>query len=405
MKICLIADTHLFSSEIGGNWSNDSLIIFKEKFLPKVKGEKPDVILLLGDILDPHSGKSDPRWPKGDDASGKFVESLKKVGVKNVYALRGNHDYVEPLRNISVMGGPHFIEDDWLKVKDTAIYFFSSRYPNIQKAIDGLNSIPYVDAEIKILVMHENLSIRGADNIPMEVLKQLSERFDMVFNGHQHVFQKLYGNIYCLSSAFPWRPGYGNSDVEIVWEGEELEIKENENKFGFYILDVNKKDLEFIPVDIGVKIVSARLRFADDSASLVRKRLIELSKKLPDIITPKTTIMRVYLEGQLKEGEERIDVGFSNVDNKYYSNFYEGRSKSILRVDNLRGGGAYLSKDDLRYISVEDALKQLEAESPEVRDFYKEVGDLIEKKTFDGEALLERIKNSKVLDKILGDEK
>ncbi len=56
-----------------------------------------------------------------------------------------------------------------------------------------------------------------------------------------------------------------------------------------------------------------------------------------------------------------------------------------------------MSKEDLRYISVEDALKQLEPEEPKIREFYEEVYDLIEKKTFDGEALIERIKNSKIL--------
>ncbi|HDM22340.1 MAG TPA: hypothetical protein ENG20_00960 [Methanomicrobia archaeon] len=63
-----------------------------------------------------------------------------------------------------------------------------------------------------------------------------------------------------------------------------------------------------------------------------------------------------------------------------------------------------MSREDLRYVSVEDALEHLEAEIPKIRDFYKEVSDLIEKKTFDGDALIERIQNSRVLRDILGDE-
>lgn len=402
MKICLMADTHLFSSEIGGNWTEDSFTIFKEKILPKVRSEKPDSVVFLGDILDPHSGKSDPRWPKGDEASGKFVEALKKARIKNTYALRGNHDYTEPLKNISEMGGPRFIEDDWLKVGDTAVYFFSSRYPTIQKAVDDLKSIADFDAKNKILLMHENVSIRGADNIPGDAMRQLSKRFSMIFNGHQHVYQQPYDNVWCLSSTLPWRPGYGNSDIEIAWGGKEPEIKVNENKFGFYVADVNKKQVEFVPVDIGVKIATAKLLFSGDPTGAVREKLIELSKKLLDIAKPENTILRVYLEGTLKEGDERIDIGLSDIESRHYSNFYDGRSRNILRVENLKGGGAYLSKDDLRYVSVEDALKQLEAEAPELREFYKEVYDLIEKKTFDGDALIERIRNSEVLSKKLG---
>lgn len=405
MRICFIADIHLFSEEIGGNWSEDSFTIFKDRILPKLKDENPDVVIFLGDILDPHSGKSDPRWPIGDEASRKFVEALKKAEIKNVYALLGNHDYIEPLRNISEMGGFRFIDNDWCVIGDSGFYFFSSRYPNIKKAAEDLKTIPdlYYDSDFdvknKILLMHENLSIRGAENIPKEVILEISKRFDMIFNGHQHVYQKLYPNVWCLSSSLPWRPGYESSDIEIVWDGgkKEPEIKEEGNKFGFYILDTDKRHLNFLSVNLGIKIVTAKLHFSDDSATRVRERLIELSRLLLETFDPEKTVVRVYLDGTLKEGDERIDVGFSDIERKYFSSFYDGRSRNILRKENLKGGGAYLSKEDLRYVSVEDALKQLESDVPKIRDFYREVYDLIEKKTFDSEVLIERIKKSQVL--------
>lgn len=401
MKICLIADLHLFSSEIGGNWSEDSFTIFKEKILPKVSELKPDIIVFLGDTLDPLSGRSDPTWPRGDKLSRRFVEALMERNIKNAYILRGNHDYEEPLRNISMMGGPSFIDNDWLLIEDMGFYFFSSRYPNLQKAINDLKSIPDIKVKTKILLMHENVNMHGAENIPREILKEISKKFDMIFNGHEHVYRHPYENVWCLSSALPWRPWYGNSDIEIIWgNSEEPKIKENENKFGFWIVETIKKDLNFIPVDIGVKIVTAELQFLKAPAATVKDKL----EKLADIIfnrlkiIPENTIVRVSLEGTLKEGDERIDVGFSDIEKKYYSNFYEGKSKNILRLENLRGGGAYLSRENLRYISVEDALKQLETEIPRIRAFYGEIFDLIEKKTFEGELLIERIKNSKVLE-------
>ncbi len=397
MKVCLLADTHLFSSEIGGNWPEDSFAIFSEKILPRVKDEDPDVVIFLGDVLDPRSGRSDPRWPKGDEANRRFVEVLKMKGIENAYVLRGNHDYLEPLKNISKMGGPRFIEDEWLKIEDTAFYFFSSRYPDLQRAISDLKSIPDIDAKNKILLMHENVSIEGAENIPEEVMRRIAERFDMIFNGHQHVYQHPYDNVWCLSSTLPWRVGYGNCDVEIDWRDGEPEIKKNESKFGFYILDPDERAFAFSNVNIGIKIIIANLYFSNASAEVIRERLKKLSKLLYDIAEPEKAVVRVYLNGILKEGDERIDIGISEIERRYYSRFYEGRSRRILRVENLTGGGAYLSKDDLRYISVEDALKQLEVDVPEIKDFYREVSDLIEKKTFDGEALVERIKRSRVL--------
>jgi len=395
----MISDLHLFSTEIGGNWSEDSFIIFKERILPKVMEENPDAIIFLGDILDPHSGRSVPRWPKGDEASGKFVKAIREAGIEKSFILRGNHDYIEPLKNIE-MGGPIFIDDDWLKLEDVALYFFSSRYPNLQKTIDDLKSIPDIDAKVKILLMHENLSFKDAENIPKDVMEEVCRRFDMVFNGHQHFYDHPYNNVWCLSSALPWHPWPGNSDIEIIWESKQSEpdIKEYQNKFGFYLIDVKKKHLKFEPVEIGLKIITAKLQFSNAAATEVRNRLIKLSELLNEKFETKKCILRVYLEGTLKEGDERIDVGFSDIETKYYSNFYEGRSRTILRVEGLKGGGAYLSKEDLRYVSVEDALKQLESEIPKIREFYEEVSDLIEKKTFDGEALIERVLNSKVLE-------
>jgi hypothetical protein len=91
-------------------------------------------------------------------------------------------------------------------------------------------------------------------------------------------------------------------------------------------------------------------------------------------------------------------VGFLDIERRHYSDFYEGKSKNILRLEGIRGGGAYLSKEDLRYLSVEDALKRLESEIPRIKFFYDEVHDLIEKKTFEGDTLIDRIKNSKALE-------
>jgi hypothetical protein len=283
------------------------------------------------------------------------------------------------------------------KGRRCSLLFFSSRYPNIQKAAEDLRSVPTARARKKVLLMHENVSIEGAENLPRYVMSELSERFDIVLNGHEHIYRNPYPNVYCLSAVLPWRPGFGNSDIEISWKHDQPEIKRNEGRFGFYILDTTKMDLRFVPVDLGIKILSVKLSLSDAPAVTVRDRLVELSGLLSQFGPPENTIVRVYLEGTLKEGDERIDVGFCELERRYYSNYYEGGSKTILRVESLKGGGAYLSKEELKYISVEEALRQLEGEIPGIREFYEEVYDLIERKTFDTGALIERIKNSKIL--------
>ncbi len=400
MKVCLIADPHLFSTEIGGNWAEESFIIFKDRILPRIRDEKPDILIFMGDTLDPRSGRTDPRWPRGDEVSLRFVQTFKEIEIENAYILKGNHDYIEALKNISEMGGPSLIEDDWIIQKDTGFYFFSSRYPDLEKAIKDLKSIPPANVKNKILLMHENLSVRGAENIPQEVMEEISQRFHLILNGHEHIYRKPYNNAWCLSSALPWRAGSENSDIEIIWYNDKFETRENKNKMGFWVLDTDKLIPTLISVDTGVKIIVARLYFLNAGALTVRERLKKLSEILNKETNPEKTIVRIYLEGKLKEGDERIDVGFSEIENRFYANFYEGKSRNILRLEGLRGGGAYLNKEDLRYISVEDALKQLESEIPGVRPFYEEIYDLIEKRTFDGDTLLERIKNSKTLENI-----
>jgi len=400
MKVCLVADLHLFSTEIGGNWSEDSFDIFKDRILPGISEEQPELVIFLGDTLDPLSGRSVPTWPRGDRLSERFVEALVDNEIKNAYILRGNHDYIEPLRNISKMGGPTLVDNDWLIIGETGFYFFSSRYPNHQKAIDDIGSIPDVNIKNKILLMHENVSMRNAQNLPSPIMKEICKRFDMIFNGHEHSYRKPYRNVWCLQSSLPWHPWYGNSDLEIIWSDENPNVKDNETKFGYWIADMVGKDPCFMPVDIGLRIVTAELRFQDAAAHKVRENLLKLYKVISSDLNllPEKTIVRIHLIGTLKEGDERIDVGFSDIERMYYSHFYEGNTRSIIRLEDLRGGGAYLNQEDLKYVSVEDALKQLESEVPKIRAFYGEVFDLIEKKTFDGDTLIERIKNSKTLE-------
>lgn len=400
MKVLLLPDLHLFSSEIGGDWPSDSFLIFEQRFLPEIKKENPDIIIFPGDILDPHSGKSDPGWPRGDKASTKFVSALKRFDIKNTLALLGNHDYFYPLKNISDMGGPKFIHNNWLIIKDIAFYFFSSRYPDIRKAEADLENIHDVEAKKKILLMHENVSLRDADNVSNEVMKRVSMRFDIIINGHQHSYSRPYKNVFCLSSSLPWRPWAENSHIEITWkEGSNVEINKRENPFGFWLLYPYENRLEHKPVDLGMKIVVARVFLLNASAETVRKMLEELADCILSYVSsPEKTIVRVIVDGRLKEGHERIDIGITELEEKYYSRFYEARSRNIIRVESLEGGGAYLSKEDLRYISIEDVLRILEPEIPKIREFYEEVYDLIEKKHLDRETLIERIKKSKVLE-------
>lgn len=401
LKIALIADTHLFSSEIGGNWAEDSFSIFQDRLLKEISKGKPSALIFLGDNLDPHSGRSDPRWPRGDEASIRFVKALKESGIERVYALKGNHDYEEPMKLMAETGTPYFIDNSWVVLDDIAFYFFTSRYPDLKKAVDDLKAIPEINAKRKVLLMHESISIEDAENLPKKTLEELSKRYNLVLNGHEHAPKRPAKNVFCISSALPWRAGYGTCDLEILWSASgDPQIKQAESKFGYWTIDteVDDKPLipEFVPVDIGIKIAVARLEFSDAPVAQVRERLIRTAELIASKHTPKNTVVRVYLSGTLKEGDERIDVDFGDIGEKHYSCFYEGKA-DVFSLAELKGGGSYLSKDELSYVSIEDAVQKLKKEFPNIEDFYREVYELIERKSFDPEALIERVKNSRNL--------
>lgn len=401
MKICLLSDLHLFSNEIGGSWAEDSFKIFQEELLPKVAEEKPDLIFFLGDILDPLSGKRTPRWPSGDEINERFVSALATMNLNNLYSLRGNHDYFEPLQNIEMMGGPKLVKDEWLKVEDNAFYFFSTRYPNPEKAEKDLGNIPEIRAAHKFLLMHETVNIPGEKRLSNTILKRISDRFEFIFNGHEHAYSKAFENIYCLSSALPWRPKYDSNNYEITWDTNEKEpnfIERGSNIHGFYLFDTENNELEFLPISRDVKIATAQLNFKNIPATNVRDKLIKLSDVLKRHVEQNRTVVRVYLQGTLREGDERIDIGLTDIEREYYGGFYEGYSKKVIHATDLQGGGSYLDKEDLKYLSVEDALDQLEKEIPEIRGFYEEISDLIERKTFKGDQLIKRIEEIELFD-------
>lgn len=401
MRISILSDLHLFSTDIGGRWNEQSFEIFKEIIIPELMNRNPDMIIFLGDIIDPGSGRIEPRWSKGDGLNELFVKVFRENNIIHAYALKGNHDYVEPLRNISDMHGPKFIDDDWVINDDVGLYFFSSRYPDIERGTRDITLIPEIHGEgvnRKILLMHENLTIPDSDeNISLSVMREVNAKFDIILNGHQHREEHIPNtNIWCLSSCLPWRVNMDTCDVII---DSNLKINRMKPRHGFYILETDNMNLDFIPINTGIKTVIAKIIFHDADASEVREKLKNLSELIHTEFSPMNTIVRVYLEGTLKKGTERIDIGFKDL-RKYFIDFYEG-NKDIIKIDNLIGGGAYLSKTEITLPTVKDAIKYLSKKYPEIGDFYKEIEDLLEKKSLDRDTLVERIKQSKTIEKVM----
>ena len=221
MKFIHLSDLHIGKKVNGFSMLEDQQDILFKKILPIVDEEKPDCIIIAGDVYD----KSIPP----SEAVGLLDEFLVKLAERNlqVFIISGNHDSAERLafgnRLIDKIG----IHISPVYQKDTAkftmkdnfgavnIYMLPFIKPvHVRTAFESDENISYTDAvrmavsqmnvnvsERNILVTHqfvtgaersdsEDISIGGSDNVDASVF----DDFDYVALGHLHRPQNVGTN-------------------------------------------------------------------------------------------------------------------------------------------------------------------------------------------------------------------
>ena len=213
MKFIHLSDLHIGKKVNGFSMLEDQQDILFKKILPIVDGEKPDCIIIAGDVYD----KSIPP----SEAVGLLDEFLVKLAERNlqVFIISGNHDSAERLafgnRLIDKSGihispvyqkdtAPFTMKDDFGTVN---IYMLPFIKPvHVRTAFESDETISYTDAvrmalsqmdinvsERNILITHqfvtgaersdsEDISIGGSDNVDASVF----DDFDYVALGHLH---------------------------------------------------------------------------------------------------------------------------------------------------------------------------------------------------------------------------
>ncbi len=221
MKLIHLSDLHIGKKVNGFSMLEDQQDILFKKILPIIDEEKPDGIIIAGDVYD----KSIPP----SEAVGLLDEFLVKLAERNlqVFIISGNHDSAERLafgnRLIDKIG----IHISPVYQKDTAkftmkdnfgavnIYMLPFIKPvHVRTAFESDENISYTDAvrmavsqmnvnvsERNILVTHqfvtgaersdsEDISIGGSDNVDASVF----DDFDYVALGHLHRPQNVGTN-------------------------------------------------------------------------------------------------------------------------------------------------------------------------------------------------------------------
>lgn len=222
MKLMHLSDLHLGKVINGFSMLEDQKYIL-EQILELAKEERPDGVLIAGDVYD-------KRIPTAEAVTllDDFLSRL--AGICEVFLISGNHDSAERLSfggRLMTAAGVHIApvyngtvktlerSDDhgivqihllpFLKPSHVRPFFPDSKIDSYTDAVrTALGGIDREDGRRHVLVTHqlvtgalrcgsEELSIGGSDNVDAEVF----EGFDYVALGHLHGHQRAGGDHIC----------------------------------------------------------------------------------------------------------------------------------------------------------------------------------------------------------------
>jgi predicted MPP superfamily phosphohydrolase len=158
LKIVFAADLHL------GRITPDH---FLERFVAKVNAQRPDIILIGGDVLE-----GDQR----DEDTGKFETQFRQLESKyGVYAVLGNHDRGNA-SDFFRRAGIHLLKDDVEKIEEA--FYLAGRKDarsRSRKSVDELlRNIP------------DDLPVILLDHRPVDFERVSQSRVNIQLSGHTH---------------------------------------------------------------------------------------------------------------------------------------------------------------------------------------------------------------------------
>lgn len=255
MKACIITDQHF-----GARNDNVAFLDFYERFytncfFPKLKKEKINTVLILGDTFDRRKYINFNSLKRAKDM---FFEPLREMGVK-VYMIAGNHDVF--FKNTNEVNSPALILGEYADIitvidDPTEIEVGGHKIcmmpwictDNVERSVNMIENTKSTlcmgHFEIQGFAMYRGMESHEGLN------PDLFKKFDMVFSGHYH-HKSDNGHIYYLGNPY-----------ELTWQ-------DFDDPRGFHLFDLQTRQLEFIqnPYKMFHKV------FYDD-----------LNKKLDDII-------------------------------------------------------------------------------------------------------------------------
>lgn len=192
LNIVMLSDIHL-----GTLIGNGHL----KKIVNKVQALNPDIIFLVGDVVDEDLG------PVLKQNTGVTLEQLKAP--LGVYAVMGNHEYIggaEPAYNYLKNYGLEIVRDSVIKIDDS--FYVIGREDRDRPRFAGRERLPLdtlvskADSRYPIILL---------DHQPYYLEKAAALGVDLQFSGHTHHGQ-LWPLNYITSAVYTISRGYGKID-------------------------------------------------------------------------------------------------------------------------------------------------------------------------------------------------
>ena len=232
MKIALITDTHFGARNDSIQFLDYYEKFYRDTFFPCLDSANIRTVLVLGDTFDRRKYVNFYTFKRSKEM---FFDGLFERGIE-VHMLAGNHDTY--FKNTNEVNSPELLLQEYgnINVIDhpAEIYVGPHKIAMMpwicpENYDDSMKLLKDTDAsiccghfEIEGFVMHRGAVSEGGLN------KNLFRKFDLTFSGHYH-HKSSSDSIYYLGNPY-----------ELTWSDY------NDTR-GFHILDLDTRNLDFIP--------------------------------------------------------------------------------------------------------------------------------------------------------------
>lgn len=228
MKIIAVGDPHFKIDNI------EDVDLFIEKIIKLVEIEKPNYVVVLGDLLHTHERLHTTPLNKAYE----FIHKLKELS--KVIILVGNHDMISNQQFLTTnhwMNGLKewdnvTVVDDVFEIKEDGYYFVFCPYVYPGRFIEALNTKIENDSWKKAIYIFAHQEFYGCKMgaIISTDGDKWEKDFPSIISGHIHEKQNLQNNIYYCGSAM--QHAFGESEINIIpileWKSykDNLELRE-----------------------------------------------------------------------------------------------------------------------------------------------------------------------------------